>query len=98
MIAATSTLASQWSIPAGVPVIVVSTTIGGGLNDGGDVVTLTNTGDTVVDAVSWGTNTAAFSPSVPVVVDGNSIFRSNLLVDTNTSADWTGDATPSPGQ
>jgi hypothetical protein len=86
-------------IPGGVTVVVLNSAInGGGLANGGDAVFLRNASNEVVDAVSWGSNTDAFNPSVSVVADGSSIIRSSVLADTNAASDWTGDTTPSPGQ
>jgi hypothetical protein len=86
-------------IPGGVAVIVLNSAInGGGLANGGDAVFLRNASNEVVDAVSWGSNTDAFNPSVSVVADGNSIIRSSVVSDTNAASDWMGDTTPSPGQ
>jgi len=55
---------------------------------------------TTVDAVSWGTNTTAFSPSVPTVDvnTGHSIARTDDTIDTDSAADWEELETPTPGE
>src|SRR3989338_2962030 len=79
VIVASSTTVSFWSIPAEAVVVqLTNVTIGNGLGNGGDMVSLFDeVASTTVDAVSWGTNTAAFSPSVPTVDvnAGHSIAR-----------------------
>lgn len=98
VISGSSTTQTFWSIPNDAIVIVLSNaTIGNGLANGGDMVWLENTASTTVDAVSWGSNTTAFSPSVPAAPDGNSIVRTNLTTDTDTASDWVADSTPTPG-
>lgn len=96
VIAASTTPAG---IPGGVTVIVLNSALNaGGLANGGDAVFLRNASNAVVDAVSWGSNTDAFNPSVSAVADGSSIIRSSVLSDSNAASDWTGDTTPTPGQ
>jgi len=98
VISGSSTTQTFWSIPNDAVVIVLSNaTIGNGLANGGDMVWLENTASTTVDAVSWGSNTTAFNPSVPASPDGNSIMRTSLTTDTDTAADWADSATPTPG-
>lgn len=98
VITASSTTSSLWD---DVPMIVVDNDLGGsGLSNGGDQVVLVNanSGTTTVDAVSWGTNGVAFSPSITGLVADNSLFRTSLLDDTDTAADWGKDPTPTPGE
>ncbi len=99
IITATTSTAGFWDIPEGAEVIVLGSTVGGtgGLAAGGDVVFLRDEGDVEIDAVSWGTNTDAFAPSVPGVVKGHSIARTSLTVDTDSAADWEDRDVPSPG-
>jgi hypothetical protein len=97
VITASSTTASFWSIPAESHVVVLPNSIGGnGLANTGDAVFLSN-GVSFVDAVSYGTNTDAFSPSVADVASGHSIARTDPSVDTNTASDWADMTTPTPG-
>lgn len=101
VITSSSTTATFWDIPNGAVVVVLSSTIGqNGLTNTGDAVFLRNAASTTVDAVSWGTNTTAFSPSVPTVSvnSGQSIAREDDTVDTNTAGDWESRVTPTPGE
>lgn len=79
-----------------VPMVNMGGSIGNGLA-GNDVILLKNLEATVMDAVSYGTNTEAFDPPVPSVIEGHSIYRSDLKIDTNTAADWSDSDTPKPG-
>lgn len=100
VITGSSTTETFWSIPADALFIVLpNTTIGNGLGNSGDMVWLENTASTTVDAVSWGTNTTAFNPSVPTVPanSGDSITRTSVTTDTDTESDWIADSTPTPG-
>ncbi len=67
------------------------------LNDNGDHITLKDPLGREVDAVSWGTDTYAFDPSVADVDQGHSIARKEKGVDTDTAADWEDLADPNPG-
>ncbi len=96
IVTGTSTTANFWSFPGGVPVVVLGGSIGNGLSNSSDGVFL-KSGDTVVDAVSWGSNTTAFDPSTASVADGHSIARSSVTTDTNTASDWVDRETPTPG-
>ncbi len=97
-ITGSSTTAGFWSLPEGTVVVVLpTTTIGGGLANAGDMVTLENPSVVQLDAVSWGTDTTAFSPSVTDVADGHSIARASKTTDTNSAADWVDLETPTPG-
>ncbi|PIR84203.1 hypothetical protein COU18_00410 [Candidatus Kaiserbacteria bacterium CG10_big_fil_rev_8_21_14_0_10_51_14] len=97
LIFATSTTASFWTIPGDAVIVVLSSNIGNGLANGGDMVSLKDGNGAEIDAVSWGTNTTAFTPSVTLPPDGNSITRTTPTTDTNTAADWVADPTPTPG-
>jgi len=102
VITASSTTASFYSIPSDAVIAqIANATLGNGLGNAGDMVSLVlNVGTTTVDAVSWGTNTTAFSPSVSTVDTnaGHSIARIDDTVDTNTAADWQEQNVPNPGQ
>jgi len=90
---------SKWSIPADAQVILISSPIGGGLARAGDAVFLKgSTKNTIVDSVSWGSNTTAFTPAAPSVQSGHSVGRKTLSQDTNTASDWADIVTPTPGR
>ncbi len=72
--------------------------IGNGLSNTGDVVRLRNSSNAIVDAVSWGTNTSAFTPAVKVVPKGYSMARSPATMDTDKASDWISRASPTPGK
>jgi signal peptidase len=76
------------SIPVTAEKIELGQIIGGGLANDGDRVILKNDKSAEIDAVSWGTDTYAFNPSVTDVAEGHSISRKIKGVDTNTAVDW----------
>ena len=98
VITGTSTTRTLWNIPQNVQVASLGSPIGDGLGNAGDRVILRDSSGTIVDAVSWGTNTSAFNPSVPVVPYGHSMARATTSPDTNTARDWFGSNTPVPGK
>lgn len=93
VITASSTTAGFWS---NIPIVNIGNRIGNSLANTSDVVMLKN-GEVIVDAVSYGGDITAFDPSVPDVVEGHSIRRSSLDIDTNTASDWEDLTTPTPG-
>lgn len=98
IITASSTTAGFWSIPATTTVIVLPNSIGSnGLSNNGDAVFLKNNSGVVIDSMSYATNTDVFDPAAVDVVDGHSLKRSSLSVDTNTAADWVDSTSPNPG-
>lgn len=96
VIIASSTTAGFWSIPAETPIVNLGSSIGNGLANGGDAAFLRNN-DVIIDSMSYGTNTAAFSPSVAAAQDGHSLARTSLAADSDTAADWTELDAPTPG-
>ncbi len=60
--------------------------IGNGLRNAGDVVWLVDGAGTQIDGVSWGDDTSAFAPAVPLV-EGRSIKRIGTQ-DTDSAQDW----------
>lgn len=68
-----------------------------GLSNEGEYIALFDPGSEAVDAVSYGTDEEAFSPSVPVVDEGHSIARSPVDTDTDTAADWADSDAPTSG-
>ncbi len=91
-----SNFTSIWTLPGGAVYIDLSSTIGNGLNNGGEHMRLFNV-TTLIDDMSYGSNTTAFSPSVPAPVTNHSIERDPDGVDTNTAADFVDRTTPQPG-
>lgn len=78
--------------------LVLGGRIGNALDNGGDRLVLRDPAGNVIDAVSWGTDTSAFSPSVADVPAGHSIERHTPGLDTDTAADFTDNDAPSPGR
>lgn len=79
---------TYWSIPTGATKIVLGQKIGDGLDDDGDRVVLKESNGTEIDAVSWGSDTYAFTPSVADMAEGHSISRVTKGVDTDVASDW----------
>jgi len=75
-------------IPVSAEKIELGQIIGGGLANDSDGVVLRNDIGVEIDAVSWGTDTYAFNPSVTDVTEGHSISRITKGVDTNLAGDW----------
>lgn len=95
LILASAGTLNYWPGSAGV---TLGSLIGSGLSNSGDVLRLRTKTGTLVDSVSWGSNTSAFSPSVKSVSKGYSIARSPVTKDTNTADDWVSRAAPTPGK
>jgi len=104
VITSSATTSSFYSIPGNAAILVLASSIGSnGLGNAGDMVEIRNDEANTVDAVSWGSNTTAFTPSVRpgTTADdfpGQSIGRINISVDTGAAADWETKSTPTPGQ
>lgn len=67
------------------------------LSNSGDEVLLLDWLDRLVDAVSWGSSTFAFDPSIALVAEGHSLERIPADVDTNRASDWYDRGMPQPG-
>lgn len=79
--------------------IKVDTWGSGSLNLGtNDEVLLMDGTNQIIDAVSWGSSTWAFAPSIPGTVDGYSLERYPAHMDTDTAFDWRAQSEPSPGK
>lgn len=83
-----------WNIPTSVEVVHASTT--GNMTANG-TVRLINPAGLVVDAVSWGSDTSAFSPAAPALRVGHSLVRTTVLTDNDAARDWSDRSEPSPG-
>lgn len=59
-----------------------------------DQVLLLDPTDVLIDAANWG-NTFQFNPGLGTALDGQSFFRTDVSIDTNTSADFA--ASPDTG-
>ena len=87
---------SIWPLPGGTIYIDLSTAIGNGLNNGGEHMRLYS-GATLIDDMSYGANSDAFSPAVTAPAAEHSIERDPDGADTNSAADWVDRSTPAPG-
>lgn len=96
VVGATSSTRALWSVPEA-QYFSLGSPIGDGLSGTAEYLSLRNAAGAIVDALSWGANTAAFSPSVLPATYGNSTARSALTKDTDTAADWATLA-PTPGK
>ena len=92
--APSTTTRAYWNMPSTVPVVTV--TNAGNIAENG-VVRLLDPSGVLVDQVSWGTNTTAFSPAAPVLRIGHSLSRTTILSDNNVASDWSDGGDPSPG-
>jgi hypothetical protein len=88
VIAAASTTRTKWTISTDARFVSLENPIGDGLSNGGDRVLLKNTAGAIVDSVSWGTNTSAFTPSASIAPYGQSLSRVPLSRDTDKATDW----------
>jgi predicted ribosomally synthesized peptide with SipW-like signal peptide len=85
----------KWSIPDGVIKIVLNSAIGNGLANTGDGVELRKADNTLVDAMSYGSDTTYFE--LPLSGKGKSLARIIKGYDTDSATDWIINATPNPG-
>ena len=92
-------LKSVWSsLPNSVLFVSASgQEIGNGLADSGDRVILKDNNDNIVDQMSYGTDTTAFSPACPDVAEGHSLERNPIGKDTDTAGDFVDRSSPTPG-
>jgi hypothetical protein len=79
-------------------VILLGGRIGNALGNDGDRLLIVDPGGAVADAVSWGHDMSVFDPSVDDVPAGHSIERVTPGGDTDVAADFTDNASPSPGR
>jgi len=92
-----SELRSVWSIPPEIIFVSASGgTIGNGLNNGGDALSLHNL-SLIVDQMSYGTNTSGLNPSIPTISTGHSYERDPKGKDTDTASDFVDRNPPTPG-
>jgi hypothetical protein len=67
------------------------------LTNTGDELLLLDHSDKVVDALSWGSSTYAFDPSISIVAEGYSLERYPAYQDTDRALDWRRQSFPQPG-
>ncbi|MBI4022907.1 lamin tail domain-containing protein [Candidatus Berkelbacteria bacterium] len=86
-----------WTVPANRQLVLGVDEIGNGLSNGSDAVLLKDASSVLVDAMSYGGNTSAFSPSVPGVDPGWSLPRLMPGHDTDQATDFWPNPDPTPG-
>lgn len=79
-------------------VFIADGKIGNGLGNTGDRLTLKDGEGTVIDQMSYGTDTTVFDPACPDVAAGHSLERSPANADTDTAEDWIDQEFPNPGE
>lgn len=92
-----STWSLYWSVPAGVEIVELGSTIGGGLSNSGDRVILKDASANLIDQMSWSTNNTVFDPPCPDVAEGHSLERNPKGHDTDVAADFINQINPTPG-
>lgn len=98
IVTGTSTVRTLWTIPQQTKIVASPGVFGAGLSVQGDHATLLTASGATIDAVSWGTDTAAFSPPATSALSGHSLIRSSLAKDTDTAQDWVDTSAPTPGR
>lgn len=90
-----TTYTHYWSYPADTVLIILGTSIGSGLDNDGDALTLRNAESSVVDSMSYGRDTSVLTLGTSNA--GGSLSRVAPGVDSDSSTDWTRLTTPTPG-
>jgi len=72
-------------------------TIGNGLSNSGDAVRLLAPDNSLIDAMSYGTNADVFDPPCSGVDPGQSLARIDGVPDSDTAREWQVQALPNPG-
>lgn len=63
-----------------------------------DEVLVLDGNNQLVDAISWGSSTWAFEPSIEGVDEGHSVERCPVYLDNDQASDWADQPTPQPGR
>lgn len=86
-----------WTIPDNAATIELGQEIGNGLSNDGDRLILKNPDGQIIDQISWGSDGTIHDPSISDVLEGHSIVRSPLGLDTDLASDWVDNSIPNPG-
>ncbi|MFN2502151.1 MAG: choice-of-anchor D domain-containing protein, partial [Pyrinomonadaceae bacterium] len=90
VIVADSTANFATDHPAFAGTVLAVGTIGNGLANGGDVLTLKDNASTTIDCMSYGTVTTCLNPAPTAgVANTNSTLQRTSNTDTDTASDWT---------
>ena len=95
VIAKDSATLQALSLPSGTLQIVLSTPIGNGLSGSGDKLILKNMSQTVVDQLSWGSDSSIFT--LGVIPAGHSLGRKQVNGDSDTASDFVDYSVGNPG-
>ncbi len=79
-------------------VIKVFMPIGNGLSNTGDRLILKDTGGSLIDQLSYGTNIDVWNPALPRIAEGHSLERYPGGVDNDVLVDFVDQETPTPGR
>ena len=79
------------------PIVSLEGPIGGGLGDSGDRLVVLDGSGALVDAMSYGRDTAGFTPPCVNPLSGHSLARYPPDQDTDSNADWYDESEPTPG-
>ena len=97
VIAASEDFYTSYPDFTGAIVFIADGKLGNGLGNAGDRLILKDDEGTVIDQMSYGTDTTAFDPACLGVAAGHSLERSPANVDTDTAEDWIDQESPNPG-
>jgi len=71
--------------------------IGGGLSNTGDHLILKDQDGNIIDQISWGNDKSVLDPAISKYLEGHSIERKPVGIDTNSSTDFIDQPNPTPG-
>lgn len=77
---------------------LVQDQIGNGFTDAGDRIVLLNSSSTIIDQLSYGTDTTVFASPPLAPTSGQSLARIPNGIDTDSATDWVIDSSPTIGQ
>ena len=95
VVAASISFSVNFPAFTGTIVYIPGGTIGNGLSNAGDRLTLADDVGMVIDGLSYGTNTSVFT--LPAAAAGHSLERQPIGIDTNTAGDFVDRFPPTPG-
>jgi hypothetical protein len=97
VVAASADFYSNFPDFSGNIVFIADTSIGNGLSNTGDRLTLLDPTGKIIDALSYGDDDTIMLPPCQDVPEGHSLERQPAGLDTNQASDFVDNTTPSPG-
>ena len=85
------------SLPSTTLLVKLDSSIGNGINDVNGHLVLSNSSSTVVDKMSYGTDTTAFTSPPDIPSPNKTLSRIPNGIDTDLSADWVTNSNPTIG-